>query len=192
MVSAVILAGGRGRRFGKFKPMQILLGKPMVEWVIERMREFADEIVVSVSEPIEIGERICVDVVGDGPLAGIYSSMREVDGEYVAVAPCDTPLISPQLYKLMISKVEGDGIVPVIRGYYEPLHAVYRRDIMLEAAERCLRTGRRKVTDTYEFMCIQTLDEVEVREVDPQLASFMNVNTEDDLIKLERLIRERE
>src|SRR5260370_42437219 len=54
-VSGLVLAGGQGRRMGGVdKGLQLLRGKPMVVWVIERFAPQADEIIVNANQNLDL------------------------------------------------------------------------------------------------------------------------------------------
>src|SRR5260370_13622257 len=53
-VSGLVLAGGLGRRMGGVdKGLQLLRGKPMVEWVLERLAPQVGEILINATQNLE-------------------------------------------------------------------------------------------------------------------------------------------
>jgi molybdopterin-guanine dinucleotide biosynthesis protein A len=47
-ISAIILAGGESKRMGgNDKGLVLLLGKPLIEWVLARIRPQAEEFMIS-------------------------------------------------------------------------------------------------------------------------------------------------
>ncbi len=53
-ITGVLLAGGQGRRMGSVdKGLQLLRGKPMVQWVIERFAPQVDELLINANQNIE-------------------------------------------------------------------------------------------------------------------------------------------
>lgn len=184
MRSGIILAGGKSSRMGCAKELLRLDDKPMISWVAERLSSLVDEVILSVSKEdleyaLEMPVRVAVDSTnGLGPISGLQSSFKMAKGEYVAVAPCDTPFILPELYKLLLESADGlDGAVPKVNGMYEPLCAVYRRGSMLEAIEKVLSSHEKRPIDTYQYLKIVEIDEKRIRQVDPCLLSFLNINT---------------
>jgi molybdopterin-guanine dinucleotide biosynthesis protein A len=82
-VTGLILAGGQGRRMGGVdKGLQLLRGRPMVEWVLERLAPQVSEIIVNANQNIEryeeYGHRVVRDEIGGfaGPLAGLHAGLK--------------------------------------------------------------------------------------------------------------------
>jgi len=199
MKSGIVLAGGKSQRFGKNKALVDLHGKPLIKWVIEALDCVVDEVLLSLSYASDLLEfREIVDekviIVKDikpnlGPISGLLSSLKKVKGEYSAVAPCDSPFIRPELYTILFEKAKGyDGAVPFLNDYWEPLHAVYKRDTFLISLEKVLSLGKKRPVDTYQYLDIQKIRQKEVKVADPNLFTFFNINTKNDLAKAEKII----
>ena len=196
MLSGVVLAGGQGKRLGREKALALLGGTALVNHVIRTMNGLVDEVLISVAKgrTEDYGEAIVdrVKIVEDsrtqvGPLEGLVSAFGAAKGECVLVAPCDTPLLKAEVCKAILNNVlDSDGAVPVINGYYEPLHGAYRREVGLRAFDKTLKHGKRKVSDSYSLMTLAQVDEATLRRIDPALESFWNMNTEKDLIEAEK------
>lgn len=202
MKSGIVLAGGKSSRFGKDKALIQLQSKPLVEWVMEAIAKVVDEVILSLSSGSESYNfmkgfgtkvRIVMDTKpGLGPISGLYSSFREAKGDYVAVAPCDSPFIQPELYTLLFNKAEGhDGAVPFINNFWEPLHAVYRRKQFIVGIENALSAGKTRPVDTYPYLNIIKVNQEEVKNVDAKSLSFININTRDDLLKANKIMENR-
>jgi len=176
---------------GTEKALVPFKGRPMVHWSISILSQVADELIVSVSPtPSEgllrtLGSSVKIvkdERPGMGPLHGLISSFRVVRGEYVAVAPCDSPCIEVGLYDLLFSKAVGrGGAVPLVRGFYEPLIAVYHREEFLEAMERSVDEGKSKPIDAYPFIDLAYVTEAEIIGNGLSLDSFVNINLSHDL-----------
>lgn len=192
--SALILAGGKSTRMGRDKGLIELAGRPLIVWVIERLRGVVEEIAVATSPTNDGAYRAVVpsgvECVRDttphlGPLGGWRWGLPALHGEYVAIAPCDTPLYAPALANLLFERAHGhDGAVPKLRGMFEPLHGVYRRQRLEEAVRRTLDAGQMRPIHTYAHLDIVEIPEDDVRRVDPEFESFMNANTPEDLDRL--------
>jgi molybdopterin-guanine dinucleotide biosynthesis protein A len=187
---------------GQEKGLVNLNGDPMISYVVNSMIDLVDEIVISVGkgraglydEYSEIGFDIVEDrESGIGPLEGLRCAMSAARGEYVLVAPCDTPFLKPGLCKLMLSKAEGkDGAVPVVRGMFEPLHGAYKRATALKAFEEAIAGGKRRPADAYSKLDIVRVEEPDLRAVDPELESFWNLNGPQELVQAEKRLGESE
>jgi molybdopterin-guanine dinucleotide biosynthesis protein A len=196
MRSAVLLAGGRSSRIGKEKALIPFRGKPLIQWVLDVLQEVADEIVVSVSpSPTEeLIETVGTGVViardersGMGPMEGLLSSFHRARGEYVAVAPCDAPFVTVELFDLLFEMADGTGgAVPTVGEHYEPLIAVYRCAPFLDALKRTIGEGRSKPIDTYPLLDLRFVEEAEIARLDLPVDPFTNINLLKDLEKVNK------
>lgn len=67
---------------------------------------------------------------GKGPLGGIYTGLLSSTSEYNFFCACDMPFLSGDLLKFIISETDGsDAVIPMVRGFVEPLHAIYSKKI---------------------------------------------------------------
>ena len=82
----------------------------------------------------------------------------------------------------LLMEVAGDNdvSVPVVNGYLEPLLAVYHRRV-LPVVKKYLDMNYRKMIIFYDEMKVQKITEERLREADPGLRSFVNINTPEDL-----------
>lgn len=186
---------------GQEKGLLDLGGRPLALWVIERVSEIAEELVVATSPANNSAYRktvpphiLCVpDTAPDlGPVGGWRSALPALRGEYVAMAPCDAPFYSPPLGRLLFEEAQGhDGAVPKLRGEFEPLHGVYQRTPLQAALERTIAAGQLRPIHTYEHLDIVEVPEPLLRSVDPELESFLNANTPEELTGLRSLATSR-
>ena len=193
--AAIIMAGGKSTRLGRDKASEELLGRPMLQHVIDHVSPVVDEIVVvtargqalpEVSSPVSL--RAAEDLYPDsGPLGGIFTGLSATDaGRCLAVA-CDMPLLSePLLRELLRRSADCDVVMPVL-AYPEPLHAVYGRACIDPIRER-LEARQFKITNFLGAVHVCYVREEECRRFDPDLRSFSNTNTEEDLNRARELL----
>lgn len=194
---AIVLAGGRSTRLGRDKASEPLLGRPLLQHVLDRISGLVDELII-VRAPRqalpEIDTALQLRVVDDaypgrGPLGGIYTGLHAARaGRCLAVA-CDMPLLSRLLLgELLRRSAECDVVMPVIE-FPEPLHAVYARSCV-EAMRERLDSGQLKITGFLGAVHVCYMREAECRSFDPDLRSFVNTNTEEDLVRARALLAE--
>ncbi|OPY28241.1 MAG: molybdopterin-guanine dinucleotide biosynthesis protein MobA [Methanocella sp. PtaU1.Bin125] len=196
MRSGIILAGGRSTRFGGGeKSLRPVNGRPMICHVREAIAPLVDEIIVSVRDeeqrnrvfPYLIdGHNVFVyDELRDiGPLAGVLPSLKAARGEYVVIVACDMPLVNTRVIELLFEKAKGhEAAVPVGNdGFIEPLHAVYRREPMVRAVETAVSKGERRIAAPLKHLRdVVYVTSDEIRIIDPELKTFLNVNRAEDL-----------
>lgn len=194
--SAVILAGGSGKRFGSYKPLFNILGLTLLEHLEGRLGNLYEEILVVVgtdAQRQQIQERLTQTkvvtdrIAGVGPLGGILTGAQQCHHKYCQILPVDSPLPARQILQQLLASAQGyDAVVPRwVDGRLEPLHAVYRTDTAAREAERLIEEGKHSVISLIESLCnVRYVDVDELRELDPDLDTFANVNTPEDLEKV--------
>jgi len=184
--SAIVLAGGEGRRLGVKKHLLEIGGRSLLQIVVARVSVVTDDIVVVASPEdsasIEIsGARVISDVVpGKGPLSGLHAGMRIAKFDRALLVACDMPFLSAALlHHLTETATAADAVVPRVDRDLEPLLAVYSR-ACLPAIERLLHRENASMRDLLEEVQVHLVSEEEVRQFDPEGLSWFNINTSDD------------
>lgn len=184
-VSAAVMAGGKSRRMGRDKAwLDLGDGRPIVRRVIEVLREVADEVLVVANDERyrSLGLRVVPDRFPEGgALGGIATGVGAATHDRVLVAACDMPFLRPEVFRLVVERGEGhDAVVPRVGGEFETLHALYKK-ACLAPMERALASGKMRVISFFGDVRVLVLDEDELKAVDPDLRSFTNVNTPEEL-----------
>ena len=198
MRTAIVLAGGKSSRIGVDKGLVILNEKPLVAYVIERLEPVVDEVILVVGSQAQVvayegfGSRVIRDKIQGGtPLVGAYTGFIEASGEYAFLTAVDQPLLDARIVELLFKEAQGhDAATPTwANGWVEPLHAVYKTRPSAAAAERLIEAGDKKLG-----MILSTLRDVvhipidKVKTLDPELHTFMDIDTAEDLEKISRLL----
>ena len=188
-VTAVILAGGMSRRLGRNKALEPFQGEPLIQRVIARMRQVGESLIVVVNDPeraaeLDLPEDVTTAVdryPGMGSLGGILTGLVTAPTEWSTFCACDMPFLNPQLYQLLLSLRDGyDAVVPVVDGRPEPTHAVYSRACVEPIRERIVAKDL-KISSFFGEVRVCLVPEEQIRRTDPELLSFFNVNTQEDL-----------
>ncbi len=190
---ALILAGGMGSRLGyQEKSLIDINGKPLIAYVIGALGKAVDNIIISVRDR-EQGELIDSRMPGyefaydtyknRGPLAGIFSGLSACDDEYCFIAACDMPFINENIVAMFFLKCEGfDAALPRWSdGSLEPLHAVYRCKPMIRETKKAIESGETIILAPVFRLNVNYVGMEEIRNYDPELKTFMNVNTYEDI-----------
>ncbi len=201
-LGAVILAGGRGTRLPE-KCFRELCREPLIVRVAKRVSQVAGEIVVAVknAEQANLASSMLptVKIAWDenraqGPLVGFLAGLMASRTAYVFVAPCDTPFIEPKVIQLLLDRALGnDGAIAVADSTrLEPLCGIYHRDKAISAAQKSIEGGRMSMLDMLsELKRLVKVPVKEIKEADPQLLTFRNINTAEDFTWAERMIQEQ-
>ncbi len=131
--------------------------------------------------------QVITDKIPDyGPLMGLYSGMSAMHAERALVVAVDMPFIQPALVSFLLSQPLTDAmLVPMVNNVPQVLLAVYSRTV-LPLVEVCLQKGRRDPRALLELAQVGYIEEEQLREIDPGLRSFVNVNTPEELDSLLR------
>jgi len=183
-ISAVILAGGLGRRMGGVdKGLQELRGKPMVQWVLERLAPQVDDIVINANQNLErygaFGHRVVPDEIGGfaGPLAGLHAGLKAVAHPLAVSVPCDSPFLPMDLVSRLHSFLRGNDLAVAKTGAQaHPVFALVKRECR-GSLEAFLAQGGRKIDAWYASLKV-----VEV-SFDDEADAFRNLNTRDELAR---------
>lgn len=190
MLTGVVLAGGQSRRMGQNKAFLPVGEQTLVEVVLARLREACDDVLLVTNAPERyghLGVRAVRDALPSGQsLVGIYTGILSAHGP-AFVCACDMPFLNPPLIRHMASLIPAaDVVIPLRRGTYEPLHAVYT-PACLGPIRRCVeRQGRN--TDFLPDVRVRAVEPEEIRRFDPEMRSFVNLNTPGDYAAALRLL----
>lgn len=192
----VVIAGGRSLRFGGEKAVAPYRGRPLLLWAVQRLQRSCDVVVVNAragteAEALALREGLVVlhDLPGDpdGPLSGVKVSLRwaaERGAVAVAASPCDAPCLPDDLFtRLVAAAGDGAAYAETVEGR-QPLCAVWPVTA-LPSLEAALAGERHPPT----WRMLEAVGAVTLR-VDPP-EGFINVNTRDDLDRLEATAHQR-
>ncbi len=108
------------------------------------------------------------------------------------VVACDMPLLNLNLLRYMILlSANFDVVIPRIGGKTEPLHAVYSK-ACIEPIASLLRRNELRIIGFLSQVQVRYVEDHEVDIFDPEHLSFFNINTQDDLMLAQELIRRRD
>jgi len=196
--TAIVLAGGDGSRLnGADKARLVVDSAPVIEQILILLCGMFQEVLI-VSNAHRFydypGTRSITDEQpGCGPLMGLCSGLKASANRINFVVACDLPFINPQLVTFIVEtarKLQADVVVPVVRGYREPLMAVYNRAV-LPSVEHALQRGRRKMVAFFDAVTVHEISEPDIAAVDPHLLSFININTPRDLLRARKILADR-
>jgi molybdopterin-guanine dinucleotide biosynthesis protein A len=200
-LGGLILAGGRGSRL-PHKCFRLLHGKPLIFHVFERVSILTQDIVVVAKTTQQQGRlktilpsvRIVLDELEDeSPLVGFLSGLEALRTTYVLAVPCDTPLVEPKLIRTLYKQaVNHDCAIPMSEGKMNPLLAVYNRLSAIHASKTSLKDSERSMHEMVAGLRrVVKVPIATLRRADPDLVSFLNINTELELARARRILRRK-
>ncbi len=183
-----ILAGGESKRFGENKLLYRIGGKRVLEIVTEKALEVCSFVFLVVKErdPYEsIGIPIVEDVSEDRcPAVGVYTALSHSQEERVLILSGDLPLIKREVLELLMNHHRDPITICEAKGRLHPLIGIYSRSVR-ESLGDYLRRGKKSMMGFLKEVGFKVLEEDTIREADPDLDSFTNMNTKEDLKKVE-------
>ena len=190
-ILAVVLAGGKSKRFGEDKN-QIKLGdKTLLEHVLSKINNKFEEILIVSSHNLEIKKSENITIIPDcfddfGPLAGVLSSMKWIKEnqkqyKWVATFPSDTPFFEISIieeYKKRININDSSLYFIKSNNKRHNIFGLWSIDLLDVLEDDLKNNNFRKVEDWADKIGVKTID-IEVNEFDP----FFNINTKEDFEK---------
>ena len=197
--SAIILSGGESKRFGQDKGLFQVLQKPLISFVIEKVKPFIDELLLvtkrtsaNAYSSLFPTARILVDEYSSqGALAGIATGLNHAHGTYSYVLPSDTPLLSAKVLALLRdASSDHDAVIPRWpSGYLEPLQAIYHTQAAAGAALFSIQEENFRLRNLISHLdAVKYISTVTLAQYDPNLRTFLNINQVDDLHEIRHLL----
>jgi molybdenum cofactor guanylyltransferase len=190
--TGIILAGGSSRRMGINKALLPLPGNYAVTFI----EHLTSLLVACCVETLIVARdldhapgyafpdvRVTFDKAPDiGPLMGLYSGLSAITTAFALVIAVDLPFVQPALLSFLLSEpLTADTLlVPLVHDVPQVMLAVYPRSLV-PIVEEQLERGRRDLRCLLEVAPVHFVEEARLRQVDPQLRSFVNINTPEEL-----------
>lgn len=184
-MNTIILAGGQSSRMGQNKALMRIGGARVIDRIAEEFEPVSQKIIIVASDP-EPYENIKADIIqddpkyrGQGPLAGMYTGLKEVYDRPCLIVACDMPFASANLGSELIAALEKEGcdaVIPVQEEQMHPLFGVYHSRIA-GIIQETLEQGNRSVR--------ALLDRIQTRyyTINEESDAVWNMNTKEDYIK---------
>jgi molybdopterin-guanine dinucleotide biosynthesis protein A len=182
-ITGIILSGGKSSRMGKEKGLCLFKGKKLVQYAIDVLSPYCERIIIVANNKgyENLGLEVFSDEVKEiGPVGGIYTGLVHSKTEDNFILSCDMPMISQELVEYLLQNIKNKQIVvPEFGGFFEPLCAYYRSDI-LQQLKKLIEERNYKLVDF-----IRKTDFAELR-IDKQLdffhpLLFANINSEKEI-----------
>jgi molybdopterin-guanine dinucleotide biosynthesis protein A len=203
--TGIILAGGQSRRMGVDKAFVVLEGQRLIERVMGVLQQVCGETIIVSSDTrpyAALGARVVVDTIrGFGAIAGLHAGLQTMGTDLGVAVAVDMPFLNGPLLRAMVDAAAGwDAVIPALGRRVaradaarvrakdlgiHPLHAVYRRSC-LPAIRAAIDRDDRRLNTFLPTVRVRYFAADELRRFDPGLRSLVNLNTPEDLRRLER------
>jgi molybdopterin-guanine dinucleotide biosynthesis protein A len=187
-ISSIILAGGRATRMnGLDKGLVLLQHKPLISYVITRLKPQVNEIFINANREIATYEAFGYTVLQDetddflGPLAGFSLGLQHAKHDFVLTVPCDSPLLPLDLAERLYNGMAASLADIAVASSDENAHPVFclMKKNVLPSLTEYLASGERKVSAWQKSQKYIEVDFSDCAE------AFTNLNTLEDLRALE-------
>jgi len=195
-LTSIILAGGEGTRLGNIEKAFVTFdGKYLIDRKIATLKKKSTQLIIVTNRPelyTNYEEKIAIDKEKQqGPLMGIYSGLLASSSLHNFVTAVDMPFFHEKLFSYLQNNcAEYDAVIPVVQGNYEPLFAIYSRNC-LPAIENAMKEKRGRIISFLQKVKAKYINEKTIKELDPDMRSFINLNTETDIKMAETMINRR-
>lgn len=194
-LTGVILAGGLNKRFsGNNKAFIRIEGKRLLDRICGIFEEVFEEIILVTNDPLQYLEwdfKIVTDLFPiRSSLTGIHSGLFHTTKQAAFFAACDTPFLRKEIVETVVEAFDPkfDAVIPETSAGLEPLCAVYSKNC-LKPIEGLLGQQDFKIQRFFRSVRIKKMPETVLRQKDPDLISFFNINTPDDLKRVKSFVQ---
>lgn len=193
--SCIILAGGKSVRLGYDKISQRVGNLSLLEAVVSRIEPLVSEIILVVAQDRSLPQlenrqkiiKISDIYPGNGSLGGIHAGLTASSSFHNLVIAADMPFLNQALLRYIFEVSEGfDLVLPRIKTFYEPLHAVYSKKC-IEPAESIIKQGKKVIIELFNYVRVRYVEAEEIDKFDPKHMSFFNINTKEDLERARKI-----
>ena len=188
-ILAVVLAGGKSKRFGRDKSQVKLGDKILIDYILSEIKDIYKDILIVTNEPIKFLDLDKISLTSDfqkglGPLGGVFSAMRWVrdnkkDYKWISTFPIDTPFFKREHLNRFYKEIDLNKSNLFFMKSKNTRHNIFGLWSLelFEKLEVALKKGDRKVELWANEIGVKTIDFEHENNKDP----FFNINTEEDL-----------
>ncbi|MCK5542996.1 MAG: molybdenum cofactor guanylyltransferase [Desulfobacterales bacterium] len=195
--TGVILAGGQNSRLpGEKKAFRKIGGKMIMDRIYQELSSVVDEIIIVTNEPGEFSkwdEMIVSDINPSRcALAGVHAGIYYASYDKVFITACDTPFIRKDIIEFILSFADRqyDVVIPEGEGGLEALLAVYSK-ACLPLIEKNLKANVFMIKKFYAKNKVKTIPLEKLKELDPLMDSFFNINIKEDIEQANIMVNKR-
>jgi molybdenum cofactor guanylyltransferase len=196
-ILAVVLAGGKSKRFGEDKNQKKLGDKTLLEHVLSKISNKYEETLIVSSHIQKLKKLENVTVIPDclndfGPLAGVLSSMKWVKEnqkhyKWVATFPSDTPFFDTSIIEEYKKRIKlNDSLLYFVKSNNKRhnIFGLWSLELLKTLEDDLINNNFRKVEDWANKIGVKTID-FETKKFDP----FFNINTKEDFKEAEKILK---
>ncbi|WDN88107.1 molybdenum cofactor guanylyltransferase [Desulfosarcina sp. BuS5] len=191
--TGVILAGGRNRRFGgRNKAFIDIGGRLVLDRLYSVFKSLFREIILVTNDPLSYLKwdfKIVTDLFPyRSSITGIHAGLFFATNPYAFITACDVPFLEKELVGALVNSIGTgiDAVIPQTSKGVEPLCSVYSTNC-IKPVEQQIQRQQFQIQRLYGKIRTKYIPESALREIDPDLRSFCNINTPEDFAMAEKL-----
>ena len=189
LLTCAIIAGGKSKRFEMSKPHAEFQGRTLIDHAICLANSITENIIIIASKEQKLFDRKIKqipDIIPDcGPMGGIYTALENAQTFWVATLPCDMPLLSTEVYRILLShKKKGLPVVAEADGKIQSLISIWPKSL----SHVLFQSIQKRELKIHQFLTEHQAElvpmEEELENYKPEM--FSNINFREDLQNLSR------
>ena len=197
-IVGAILTGGKSSRMNFInKSFLNVNNKVFIEIIINTLSKRLEKIYINANQDIEKYQKFNRPIVSDlikgfkGPLAGLHSIMKQFEDDksdiWFALVPTDAPFIPIEYIDNFIKHPHGNNSVFIsrINNKIEPMFSFWSIKALKVIEKELIKSDGVKIMKIAEDLNYDIIDFNTVNEME-----FMNINTNEDYLKIKNLSRE--
>ena len=187
-ILAVILAGGKSKRFGEDKNLAKLGSISLIEHTIYKIREKFKKILIIANNDLKVEEFKDIEIIPDhikgnlGPLVGVLTAMKwakhsKENYKWIATFPSDTPFFDSSIIEKYKKKIiKNDSPLYFVRSD-DKRHNIFGLWSLklINTLEKDIKRKHRKVEIWANKIGLELI-EIDKKKSD----TFLNINTKED------------
>ena len=197
-IVGAILTGGQSSRMNYFnKSFLNINNKDFIEIIINTLSKRLEKIYINANQDLEKYQKFNRPIVSDlikgfkGPLAGLHSIMKQFENDksdiWFALVPTDAPFIPVEYIDNFIENphVNNSVCISRINNKIEPMFSFWSIKTLENIEKELIKSDGVKIMKIAEDLKYDIIDFKTVNEIE-----FMNINTNEDYLKIKNLSRE--
>jgi len=187
--TGIILSGGLSTRLsGRNKAFIKINGKRIIDNTFSIFKHLFKEVILVTNTP-ELYTDLNVKITSDiypvrSSMTGLHAGIHAASYPFSFAVACDSPFLNQGMIENILSHINEKTfiIVPKMKKGFEPLFAVYSKRC-LPHLEQAINDKNYRILKIFDKGNTVIIPESELRKFDPQLLSFFNINTPEDLAR---------
>jgi len=129
-LSVAVIAGGKSSRFGSPKVLAEFRGRRLIDHALSLAEKLSENVIVCCGPsalPLHNSIFQLPDLIANcGPIGGLHTAMETCETDWLAIMPCDMPLLSTGVYRKLLDNCnDNHPVVALSQNGLQPLVSVW-------------------------------------------------------------------